>query len=134
MLSLFCSLSGYLSLNYSALTSLAHHRYRRGAEIKVPRTLRRPSLPSFCHSTLSHSLFQVFDCNFLASKIEVFCLFFPLRFGSASCDLDLSPLSGKLSTRKDPHCYFKLGSLSAVDLLSALSSPPHPAFMFSVLL
>lgn len=71
-----CSHSRHLFLNSSVLTSLAHRRYRRGAEIKVPLTHRRPSHPFLRHSNLSHSLFQVFDCNFLVFEIDVFCLFF----------------------------------------------------------
>lgn len=127
-LPLFFSLSGYLFLNYSALTSRAHRRYGRGAKIKVPLTHRRPSHPSLRHSNPS---FGSLIATSGLYEIEVFCLF-SLRCGSAGSDLDLRPLTGKLSTRKDPHCYFKLRRC-AVDLLSAPSSPLEPAFMFSVL-
>lgn len=117
LLALFACIPGIFSSYSSTLTALAHSWYGRCAEIKVPLTHRHPSDLFLHHSNLSLSLSGLW---LQLPRVWNWCFlsFFPLRFGSASRDLDPSPLSGKLSTPKDPHCYFKLGSLSAVDLLS----------------
>lgn len=127
-----CSHSGHLFAKFQSADLFRPPPIREGHRDKSTSDSSPPFPPlSLPLQSLSLSLsFRSLIATSSCLKL-MFSVFFSLGFGSASWDLDLSPLSGKLSTPKDPHCYFTLGSLSAVDLLSPLSSPLQPAFMFS---
>lgn len=90
---------------------------------------RLPSHPSLSHSHhLFFSLFRPFDHNFpLPLETDALPIFYFLKGGSAESQpadaLILSPLSGKLSTRKDHLC----------SPPSSFRSPPRGSLLINLL-